>query len=452
MEEIITKKKLNKKPLIICLALAIIFGIIGFMDIKSNATELYTVNLKLHQTVYELDGVTLRQETIITERTLTSSSPIYVYYYEVEEPTTGRQDIVVYPISQSNISGESNGTRTMTDVDGNTWYYNWSLGWSTGNDNFLFSHTWEIEGAEKTYKITNPDMALDFPTYFSNGTLEYIQDVDYDNLLINDDMALIENLMYNIIRNEKPSANDTTGLGVIKDVEYYEYLTWSNTLDLPIQIQDVPIVQIYNGLLHETFKKEYYGEWSDFIVLEGGTSSYTKRTDSSYLFENDIESKDFEQEILNTYVAWDDNTYLRYGYRMRYVDIENGCASAWVYVVPRASGKYYSYVEYSDNSTSSDVEVSGTDNTYNNIDDIENAKQDIDKENEVKKEYEFTYGDVDTSQATNWLYSMVDFIKTTPQMVGVVLAFLPQPILYGMYVTIFLGCIASAIAIIKALI
>ena len=68
------------------------------------------------------------------------------------------------------------------------------------------------------------------------------------------------------------------------------------------------------------------------------------------------------------------------------------------------------------------------------------------------KDYTIVDNDVDVQEATNWLYSVVNFIKGTPSVIGSVLGFLPKPILYGMYVCIFLGVIASGVAIVKALI
>lgn len=447
------RKRLSK-PVLILFALAIIFAILGFIDLKVNAAEsdtyvssTYTVTNHYIKYVYDGNG-TETSANISDFGSYTSTSPIYVYYYvSYDYPIATNHELNAYCISKGQLSENA----VSFTYNNETWYLAVSFMsggiYSDGGGYFEFISS----GAEKLYKLnSNYDTQNDFITALQNGTLDV--KIDYDSLEVDDSLSTINNLLYNIIRNEKPSENDTTGLGIIKDVEYYEYLTWNNTLDLPIQVEYVPIVQVYSGLFSEKFKKEYYGEWSDFLILDAGTNSYTKRTDSEYLFENDRLGIEFEKDIIDKYVEYLDNTYLFYGYRMRYVDVDNGRSGPWVYAVPRVNGTYYSYVEYSDDTVTEEEDITGTDNTYKNLDDISGAQADIDKENAVKDEYGVTDTEISVSEVSTWLSTLVDFIKGSPPLVGSVLSFLPQPILYGMYMLIFLGVVGAGFAIVRALI
>lgn len=471
MEEKKEKKKLNKKLLLICLAIALAFAIIGFMDIKVNAAESNN-SISFYLSEYNSKNSTGTLQVVDKYKyVVNGQNDMEVFYFQshTEETSTevtyARAYVVSkYPMTiddytigtnESNMGQEYfNGSYSSSEytINGQTFYVvqvSRTL-MNTGNGSWSGYVGLEFDTPFPKTKLSRLYERDEFAQAYANDYLDTI--IDYDNLPIDDDLDTISNLLYNIIRNEKPSANDTTGLGIIKDVEYYEYLTWNNTLELPIQVEYVPIVQVYSGMISEKFKKEYYGEWSDLLILDSGTNSYTKRTDSEYLFENDSIGKEFEKEIIDTYVEYLDNTYLFYGYRLRYVDVDNDRCGPWVYAVPRVGGTYYSYVEYSDDTVTKEEDITGTDNTYDNIDDIENAKTDIDKENEVKNEYGVGNDDIGTDEVITWLEQVVDFIGETPSAIGSVLSFLPQPILYGIYTTIFLGIFACAVAIVKALI
>lgn len=414
--------------------------------------------------IYEDSSCTTLYEgypQIFQDYSFVSGKPISVYYYQMfSTPSGGDYTHYFYLVSQDHIY--SNGVLQESgsfESNGVTYYYAaacyMSTGFSSDNPGFfelIFS------GSSELYKLNSDTYKPDaygreqFVSDIKNGVLDSEQIIDYDSLEVDDSLSTINNLLYNIIRNKKPSENDTTGLGIIKDVEYYEYLTWNNTMDLPLQVEYVPIVQVYDGLIKETFQKEFYGEWATFEILDSGTNSYTKRTDSSYLFENDPAGKEFEDEILDKYVSFGQNTYLFYGYRIRYLNFDDMKAGAWVYAVPGEDGIYYSYVEYSDGYTSDSEDITGTDNTYENLDDISGAQADIDKENAVKDEYGVTDTEISVTEVSTWLSTLVDFIKGSPPLVGSVLSFLPQPILYGMYMLIFLGIVSAGFAIIRALI
>ena len=455
MEEIKKKKKLNKKPLLICLAIALVFAVIGFIDIKSNAAEsLYTAR------VYCLVSQTFQgttTEDITVNNTVTSNSPIYVYAHNYTEPITGDFSYRAHVISKSPISGTPNANLTFTDSDGVTWYYcrDFSSGGRTSAT--INYSTWYAEGVD-TLCVINGSLLTpeEFMIAFKNGTLDYTQDIDFDSFEVDDDMPVPTNIKRNIIKNEIKDSLIPDTLGG----ETYDYITWTNTSETyPLQLQVGPVVQYFDVRLTENiFTKEFYGEWNTQAIYEEVTNSFTLctfTTNPDTLLKYPLFSTglSFKSECNDKYSKgiFEEN-YLKFGYRIRYVDIENEKASPWLVLVPtKELDDYKTFVEYADATISDSSDGNGLFNEYENLDDIENAKTDIKTENEFKDKYEIVDGDVDTQEATNWLYSVVNFIKGTPQVVGSVLGFLPQPILYGMYVCIFLGVIASGLAIVKAL-
>lgn len=436
---------------------------VDYYESEVNAAES-TQSIEFLTTWYNtLEGELV--ESLKYKYIFSCDSDMEVFYIQSHISATNTENTFaqVYVVSESPILRDkytySNGQYYYNDtyagiqytLNGQTFYVRQVADSCTNTGNGTWNGYVGLEfnynGAKELSRWYDVD---EFVQAYANEYLDIV--IDYDSFEVDDSLSTINNLLYNIIRNEKPSENDTTGLGIIKDVEYYEYLTWNNTLDLPIQVEYVPIVQVYSGLFSEKFKKEYYGEWSDLLILDAGTNSYTKRTDSEYLFENDRLGIEFEKDIIDKYVEYLDNTYLFYGYRMRYVDVDNGRSGPWVYAVPRVNGTYYSYVEYSDDTVTEEEDITGTDNTYKNLDDISDAQSDIDKENAVKDEYGVTDTEISVSEVSTWLSTLVDFIKGSPPLVGSVLSFLPQPILYGMYMLIFLGVVGAGFAIVRALI
>ena len=73
-------------------------------------------------------------------------------------------------------------------------------------------------------------------------------------------------------------------------------------------------------------------------------------------------------------------------------------------------------------------------------------------QNQTSDEYGITDSEINVDEAKTWLDTVSEFIKGTPQFIGATLSFLPKPILYGMYVCIFMSVVAVAVAIFKALI
>ena len=100
MEEIKNKKKLNKKPLIICLVLALLFGIVGFIDIKSNAAESQT-SIEFVMPLYTEDGGSME----IRKFVVSGQDDMLVYYVQSHnQPTTEIKQSLAYVVSDYPIS------------------------------------------------------------------------------------------------------------------------------------------------------------------------------------------------------------------------------------------------------------------------------------------------------------------------------------------------------------
>ena len=454
MEENKKKKKLNKKPLLICLAIALVFAVIGFIDIKSNAAEKYSVNVTFDRTT--------GTENIVTNViTFYSISPMQVYVYTSHDVPASQTEKVwgyAFVVSDSKIDNVGVTSSEKYTKNGKDFYvmkYNLSFGpldASSGHPNQYYD-VYSDCGKDIRLK-TQYATAYDFAQAYINDSLDVV--IDYSSFEVDDDMPVPTNIKRNIIKNEIKDSLIPDTLGG----ETYDYITWTNTSETyPLQLQVVPVVQYFDVRLTENiFTKEFYGEWNTQAIYEEVTNSFTLCTfatnpDTLLKYPLFTSGLSFKSECNDKYSkGFFEENYLKFGYRIRYVDIENEKASPWLVLVPtKELDDYKTFVEYADTSISDSSDGNGLFNEYENLDDIENAKTDIKTENEFKDKYDVVDGDVDVQEATNWLYSVVNFIKGTPQVVGSVLGFLPQPILYGMYVCIFLGIIASGIAIVKAL-
>lgn len=456
-----TKKKRFTKLVIILFMVAILFFILGLVDIKVNAAESDTYEVITYQTKYVYENGDTKDGYPKDEEycTFSSTSPIDIYVYDSHSaPYTGTGiEFSIYAVSSTPFTGKNYLTFDSTEyiIDGKKIYVIGIYG-STGFGSPLsgyietsFDGDYQI-GARLNVNYTKDE----FAQAYANEYLDIV--IDYDSLEVDNNMLMPTNIKRNIIKNEIKDNLSATYLGG----DMYDFITWTNTSELySLQLQVVPVVQYYDVRFSENiFTKEFYGEWETQAIYDDVTNSYTLCTFSS------------NPEILRVYPAYAsgvtfkgecdekyskgilEENYLKFGYRVRYIDKENLKASPWLVLVPmKELDKYEVYVEYADNSKSDTTDGNGLFNEYENLEDIENAKTDIKTENDFKDKYDVVDNEVDVKEATNWLYSVVNFIGDTPHLIAVVLPFLPKPILYGLYVTVFLGVIASGIAIVKAL-
>lgn len=450
MEE---KKTKNKPKLIYILifTLALVLLLAGLFDMKANAAE-YEHSVHIYYDVVTYKNEDEYDKSIFAELNLTCESPMFVYLYDVLVPITGEFEVASYVVSQSSIQGSPNPCSTFVDNNNVTWYcISPSIG---GKVHSPYSRTFQCiqTGAEEVHYLNCFYTYNEFVEAFKDDTLDLV--IDYDSFPIDDEMPVVENLKRNVIKN---SVSNPLGVELSAS-ETWDLISWTNTSDkYQLELQTVPIVQFYKiSLPDNKFIKEYYGEWETKEIFNEVTNKYknfTNITNEQFIYEN-ANAYHFYYECGEKYStsAFEDK-FLYFGYRLRYIDVENGKKGPWVTLIPGHSfDSYTGYVSYSDDTTSDLGNLNGTVNEYVDMENIEDAIQDIETENNFKDKYETIDNEADIQEASNWLKTVVNFISGTPSVVGSVLSFLPQPILYGLYITIFLGVIASGIAIIRALI
>lgn len=455
-----SKKRLNK-PVLILFALAIIFAILGFIDLKVNAAESDTYEVITYQTEYVYENGDTKDGYPKVEEyyTFSSTSPIDIYVYDSHSaPYTGTGiESFIYAVSTTPFTGKWYSTTESTEytIDGKKIYVI-SIHGSTGFGSPLSGYIeTSFEGDYRKGARLNVDYTRDeFVQHYVNNTLDSEQIIDYDSLKIDDSMPYPYNFKLNKVVDESESFD------II-----YDYITWNSDFDYDIQVDVRPYAYIY-----ENKKLGFdYGNLVDFKDWgEAFITDIVPGQSNKYIFEVfDSESyypeMDYISEFMEFYhsvsLEYPDGTFTDYhnyysvGYRFRYIDIANNKAGPWVVVEPdrKNLGGFCSYVWFSDGNFTSDVNSTGSNNIFNDGD-LDNALINIDKENQFKDKYDVVDNETDVLEATNWLKSVVGFIKSTPSMVGSVLGFLPQPILYGIYLVIFLGVISAGFAIIRALI
>lgn len=455
-----TKKKRFKKLVIALFAVTMFLS----LDLTAYAAEddgsTHIVTTRIIQHYYEDDGSTYidgyPRETVIA--TLTSDSPIYAFLcQDIYGMNTQSVTLWSYIISASPlcVNGEAVNQYTF-EKDGQTYYICTGGYFSTGGDSPHYLEQF-ADGADYVYQCGSAYSADSYGrnaliSDFQNSSIQGDIQIDYDSFEIDNDMPVINDLKRNVIEN-KVTNGLTTELFAS---EVYDYVTWTNTSkQYYLQLETMPVVQYYKVTLTKNiFLKEFQGEWATQEIYSDVTNSYIKHTDVTNLPLEDPEAWNFYCDCTNNYsCGFLEDNYLFFGYRLRYVDIENKKAGPWVVLMPSQEKNFYvGYIEYSDDSTIDLDDVDGVVNEYTDLENIEDAMDDVDTENRFKDEYEIVDNEVDVQEATNWLNTVINFIKGTPSVISVVLVFLPKPILYGLYVVLFLGVIGAGFGIIRALI
>ena len=469
------KKKSSRKTswrfVLIIFALALIFALLGLVDLKSNAAELkdygYTYHVEEFGIIYESyndDGTLNRIDDRYNNYNgvvYVSNMPFksYLWYSSPNEYGYGGYGVAfVCESNQLGFINQDNGSYSSMSVksfnyNGQTMYYFYARDTGYRNRNVkMYARNEDLQQLLATDYATEND----FISAYQNDTLDFF--IDYDSLEVDSSLPLIENVLANKISNKTGVNSGGHSVSAVK--EYYDYITWKNTGNYDIQVERYPIVKLYEGTFSPKFLEDFEGDFYLMEILSAGNSSFTYQVDLPYIELNYPNDYSFLGKITTDVAGFWDTCELYYGYRLRYVDGANNKASCWTYVIPEQSNikwdyieyPYYSYVEYVDGSLSDNSDATGSSGEYDSLDDIDNAKNELDNENAFKDKYDILVGDVGTQEATNWLYSVVNFVKSTPNVVGSVLGFLPTPIRSGVFVVIFLGVISSGLAIIRALI
>lgn len=481
MEEIIKKKKLNKKPLLICLAIAFVFAVIGFIDIKSNAAESVNSFGDNEVVVYlnsfrDVGGV-IQQESD-RKFVIKGNEDIEVYYYQSHtEPTRELSQANFYVVSNypfeiiayGRPDGSSNYNQVYDyDITGslnNCGVYHW---WDTNSYTYgqlLYYHTF-VTDYSNVKQLEKPYNYEGFLEYYLKNELEV--KVDYNSFEIDDDMPIVENVVFDRLETREFNNGKRTK-------KVIDYIRFQPNSDYKLMIMLCPSVYSSYGSKDYVadFKNYEYPSWIYMCVADKNLKEISCDL-GTFLIPtddiSDIKSSDYYMyydEILNSLPQGTFKPTM--GYRLAYVDVNKGLIGPSTYIKPLAYNsavpdmETYSYFTlYSDGSRNTEKIMNlktwtteydaTTGETSKDLDEvIQDMKDTVVNVGDYLKDKVVVDSNVDVQEATNWLYSVVNFIKGTPQVVGSVLGFLPQPILYGMYVCIFLGIIASGLAIVKAL-
>lgn len=258
---LIKLNKLNKKPLIICLVLSLVFGIVGFMDIKSNAAEnIYNASLTSYSVTYE-NGNFMNDSSDYKE--YSSNSTMYLYTNQKEEITNDSR-VHFYIISESYINSNY-GCGNFTDNNGKVWYY------STGNSGskYLSGYSGSCvvtgNGFEKIYILNKvyEDKQI-FISDYKNGVLDYTQDIDYDNFLTNNNITHTQN-DYNVIPDKyNTGVNKNISLTPVTDTIFIET---SNGVPLEITYRIDSDYYVINQYANVNIPDEIVVENYDFTSL-----------------------------------------------------------------------------------------------------------------------------------------------------------------------------------------
>ena len=479
----------NKIAIYFCAAIAIFFFVAGIYELQVYAAESLVEDIPYEEQYLKVSYFTNdyvnKTYKLATYDWSNPHTRIALYYGDFT-------DRILDPSNTNNViestgkgyrlcvlrNEESNfqywyGKTTVTQYDRNlnaTSYNEYE------NDYDIYLHHFEVvpssnpnfkcigEYMRSQNKVENLEIDTNIPIFTDWDCLrEYLETgyydpngvvIDYSSLEVDDNMPVPTNFSVNKIYN---STNT--------DKFVYDYITWTNTnKEYSIQVDIGPVVYTYeNKLFGFKYGKLLAFHDSTYLleeILEPLTHQFTFEVfdpDDYYSTMDYIPSfMAYYKEIDAEYPAGtftDYNNFNSVGYRFRYIDKSNLKAGPYVIVVPdrRNLGSYESYVLYSDGYFSIGEDSTGIYNKYENGN-LDDMVADVDKEVIYKDKYETIDGDMDVTEATGWLKSVASFIKGTPDFVGSVMSFLPDPIRYGMYVCLFLGVIASGYAIVKALI
>lgn len=442
----------NKIAIYFCAAIAIFFFVAGIYELRVNAADDYAVNVQYITHGYDGGGNEI--DTRATDLgSIVSTTPIDAYFYTpYDKPVATTHKYTVFlvseqPMTDNDVQTTLNGTTVYICMFGPV-----SAGLYYDGGGYLEPF---ISGNRYSYDLNTDYSDISaFSSALSSNTLDCEQIIDYSKFEIDDNMPYPTDFSVNKIYN---STNT--------DKFVYDYITWTNTnKEYSIQVDIGPVVYTYeNKLFGFKYGKLLAYHDSNYLleeILEPLTHQFTFEVfdpDDYYPQKDYIPSfMAYYKKIDAEYPAGtftDYNNFNSVGYRFRYIDKSNLKAGPYVIVVPdrRNLGSYESYVLYSDGYFSSGEDSTGIYNKYENGN-LDDMVADVDKEVIYKDKYETIDGDMDVTEATGWLKSVASFIKGTPDFVGSVMSFLPDPIRYGMYVCLFLGVIASGYAIVKALI
>lgn len=490
-------------PVIIIFTLAIIFAILGFVDMKANAAELtdssylnLTYDFVLREDdsdIYDgwiytdYDGLyvkcTLDANTkyalLRTDYNQGNSQVGYKYqiYCYDDSVTDGYKSTSVSCVStpstlyikqyhknsedtiySSSAAPTSIGSWVSYDMGGNllssTYAYS-KIAYSTNVP--VFTSLDNLSNYLLTGDTSGQLIVLDTSNYFYNSEMPVPTDIQLSRQDIHTtgDDALTRFLLY--------SWNNTSDEFYI-EMETQPYMAKS---EFQLDWGCFNLNPLDSGLFASKYvvEEEYVGSWEYLDIYEPSTSRQMYRLsffeDKYAAWVDEIKSNNYS--ILDKALGKQISDGALINLRIRYVDPVTRSYGNWCSLIITKDLGVCLYVQDDNNNILEQysyekgfytvVEQPGTqDNIVDSaVSDSVNERQDYYDEYSSLDSVD-VQNSIDVQEATTWLQTVISFIKNTPQLLGAVIVFLPSPILYGIYVIIFLGVIAAGIAIIRALI
>lgn len=494
MEE---KKTLKiKKPRLIIFALAIAFAIMGFIDLKVNAAESLVEDIPYNEQYCKVSYFTydyLNKTYRLRDWDLhTPHTRIALYYGDFT-------DNALDPDNTNNvIQNTGKGYRLCVLRDPNNSRQYWETGSyseviydknmnvkSSDSHEYGYGNTlshaesiptsspdWKCIGSFKNQeKVENLTIDTNIPIFTDWDSLrEYLETGFYNpsgvvidwseflkNASVNDNIPCVTNVHFDKIESKESFAKTIT-----------DYITFDSNPNYRLAIMLCP--SVYSTVRSNDFIGKFdvykYDKWVFMTTSDIGLKEISCNIGTFSIPTSGVESivdsnyKSYYESIL---YGLSDNGSVNFvptmGYRLAYVDLSNNQIGPSTYILPN----YYDNLDpddeafsfftlYSDGTKGSEKVMNLKTWQEEEFISLDDAKDVINKVNDKLNDYQIIDSDLGVGEATSWLQSVASFIKGTPSFVASVMAFLPEPVRYGMFVCLFLGVIASGYAIVKALI
>ena len=492
MEE---KKTLKiKKPYLIIFTIATVFAILGFIDLKANASESLVEDIPYNEQYCKVSYFTYdyinQAYRLRTWDLNTPHTRIALYYGDFT-------DRILNPDNTSN-SIDSTGKGYRLCVFGGTTELYWETGSYSevhydkdmnvkSSDGHEYGYgkslyRWDIAPdtdvdwkAIGTYvnqeKVENLTIDTNIPIFIDWDCLrEYLETGYYNlngvvfdwseflkNASVNDDMPCVTNLDFDRIENTDANMKSIT-----------DYIRFDPNSDYRLAIMLCPSVYSpirSNGFISK-FEHYDYDKWIYMTTSDAGLKEISCNIGTFSIPTSGVESiveSNYKRYYETILYGLSDNGSVNFkptmGYRLMYVDLSNNQIGPSTYILPN----YYDNLDpndetcsfftlYSDGTKGSEKVMNLKTWQQDESMSLDDVKDVINKVTNVLDDYQIIDTELGVGDAKNWLSTVSEFIKGTPQFIGATLSFLPKPILYGMYVCIFMSVVAVAVAIFKALI
>ena len=495
MEE---KKTLKiKKPYLIIFALAIAFAIMGVIDLKVNAAESLVEDIPYEEQYLKVSYFTNdyvnKTYRLRTWDLNTPHTRIALYYGDFKDnildpsnknnviESTGKgYRLCVLRNEDSSKQHWNTGTYTCVNYDKNMkvtstdeQYVGYDQAIHHGEVVPSIQADWKCIGEyfNSMNKVENLEIDTNIPIFTDWDCLrEYLETGYYNlngvvfdwseflkNASVNDDMPCVTNLDFDRIENTDANMKSIT-----------DYIRFDPNSDYRLAIMLCP--SVYSPIRSNGFISKFvhydYDKWIYMTTSDAGLKEISCNIGTFSIPTSGVESiveSNYKRYYETILYGLSDNGSVNFkptmGYRLMYVDLSNNQIGPSTYILPN----YYDNLDpndetcsfftlYSDGTKGSEKVMNLKTWQQDESMSLDDVKDVINKVTNVLDDYQIIDTELGVGDAKNWLSTVSEFIKGTPQFIGATLSFLPKPILYGMYVCIFMSVVAVAVAIFKALI